>query len=44
MLPKTIAWTLTAVPSRPVILLSWRYLTARSVFQEPKTALISTTS
>ena len=44
MLPYTIEQTLTAVPSRPVTLLIWRYLTARSLFQLPNTALTAASS
>lgn len=33
-LPNTIAWTVTAVPWRPVMRFSSRYFTARGVFQD----------
>ena len=44
MLPKTIAWTLTAVPRRPRISFSWRYLIARSPIQLLKTASMAASS
>ncbi len=44
MLPKTIACTMTAVPTRPVIALILRYLTARSDSHEPNTAVIAFSS
>ena len=40
MLPKTIDWTLTAVPNRPVMFSTWRYLTARVCIQLLNTASI----
>src|SRR5437660_362832 len=39
--PKTICTTLTAVPRRPVIFSTRRYVTAFSAIQEPKTAPIA---
>ena len=44
MLPYTIEHTLTAVPSRPVTLLIWRYFCARSLFQLPNTAFTAARS
>ena len=44
MLPKTIAWTLTAVPFRPVIRSIRRYSTALLPFQLLKTAMIAAQS
>ena len=44
MLPKTIAWTLTAVPFRPVIRSIRRYSIALLPFQLLKTALIAAQS
>ena len=41
MLPKTIAWTLTAVPFRPVIRSIRRYSTALLPIQLLKTALMA---
>jgi hypothetical protein len=40
LLPKTIVWTFTAVPSRPRMSFNSRYLIARGLFQEPNTALM----
>ncbi len=39
-LPNTMAWTFTAVPSRPRMSYISRYLIARGLFQEPNTALM----
>ena len=44
MLPKTIAWTLTAVPFRPVIRSIRRYSIALLPFQRLKTALMASQS
>ena len=44
MLPKTIDCTLTAVPSRPRMFSTWRYLTARGCIQLLKTASIASSS
>ncbi len=41
MLPKTIAWTLTAVPFRPVIRSIRRYSTALLPIQLLKTAMMA---
>ena len=41
MLPKTIAWTFTAVPFRPVIRSIRRYSIALLPFHELNTALIA---
>src|SRR3989304_403583 len=40
MLPKTIDWTFTAVPRRPVMLYNCLYFMALGVFQDWKTAFI----
>ncbi len=41
MLPKTMAWTLTAVPQLAGMLCSSRYLLARGFIHEPNTAPIA---
>ena len=44
MLPKTIDCTFTAVPSRPVMFSTWRYVTARGCIQLLNTASIASSS
>ncbi len=41
MLPKTMAWTFTAVPQEAGMSCMSRYLMARAFIQEPKTAPIA---